>query len=314
MAILKACARMLCEEHAREPLRGSILTLGRALVFVTETELRDLARELGIELRDVEVELSHDPQLARLGCLDDRSFFRLLGFSEVKSLDVSDYEGADILADLNEPLAAQWHERFDVVIDIGTLHHVFDVPEALHNVHRALRVGGRAIVGMAASNNHVDHGFYMFSPTLFHDYFEANRYEIQTARLLEFIHSWFAGRLLTARWRIYDYQPGCLDGVSYGGFGSSQVTLFFIACKDDVSTGHVTPQQGYFRNVWTRPAEALHHGSGDTGLLLRLSNRIQFWLARIASDNPRFESLLVETKRWLLRLRGSSRPKPSSRA
>lgn len=246
MAILPGTAKLLLAEHRRRPFEGRVLELGKMLVFFTGDELVALAREAGLELDFGELELSHDPRLASQGCLGDRDFFSALGFDEVVSCDVSDYEGADVLFDLNDKLPEELADRFDLVFDGGTLHHVFDVPGALANIHRALKVGGRVVIGMGASSNHLDHGFYMFSPTLFHDYFTVNRYRLETEKLFEFESYWVEGRLFSTPWRVYDYEPGRLDQLSFGGWGGRQTALFVVATKTADSTGDAKPQQSYF--------------------------------------------------------------------
>ena len=312
MAILRGNARLLMEEHRRRPFGGSILQLGRALVFLTEPEIRQIFRRQGITpLPNVETLPSHDPRLAALGCIDDHTLFRLMGFSEVASVDISAYEGAEYIADLDEPFPPELQERFDVVFDAGTLQHVFDIPEALANMHRAVRVGGRVIIGMAASHNHVDHGFYMFSPTLFYDYFAANNYDIEVARVLEFTHTWLSSRLYTSRWRVYDYTPGCLDELSYGGFGHRQVALFFVATRKPESTCHVVPQQGYFRRVWENPEEALERAvPNDQGRVARATAHLEQSLTRMAEHNDPLLAVLLFVKHVVHALHRRSRRRP----
>jgi hypothetical protein len=91
----------------------------------------------------------------------------LLGASSTESLDINGYEGASILHDLNEPLPAELHARFSVVIDGGTLEHVFNYPAALRCALDAVRLGGHLIV-ITPINGYVGHGFYQFSPELFY--------------------------------------------------------------------------------------------------------------------------------------------------
>jgi hypothetical protein len=69
-------------------------------------------------------------------------FFKLLGASQVGPIDVSAYQGASIIHDLNEPIPGALHERFDVVFDCGTLEHIFNVPVALKSYMDMVRVGG----------------------------------------------------------------------------------------------------------------------------------------------------------------------------
>lgn len=113
--------------------------------------------------------------------------FRALGATRVDSMDVSDYEGATVLHDLNTPIPPELEGQYDLVYDGGTLEHVFNFPTAIWNAMRLCRVGGRLVIHNAA-NNWCGHGFYQFSPGLFHDLFTSeNRYQIEQFELVEWI-------------------------------------------------------------------------------------------------------------------------------
>jgi SAM-dependent methyltransferase len=91
---------------------------------------------------------------------------RLLGADSVESMDYSNYEGASIVHDLNEPVPKELHGQFDLVFDGGTLEHVFDFPTSIRSCMELVRVGGRFVTATMA-NNFCGHGFYQFSPELF---------------------------------------------------------------------------------------------------------------------------------------------------
>ena len=91
--------------------------------------------------------------------------FLKLGCSSVSYLDYSEYEGAQFLHDLNLPIQ-NLEERFDIVIDGGTLEHVFNIPTAFLNINHILKLGG-SLLSMSPANNWLGHGMYQFSPELF---------------------------------------------------------------------------------------------------------------------------------------------------
>jgi SAM-dependent methyltransferase len=94
-------------------------------------------------------------------------FFALLGAKEIFAIDVNDFEGANILHDMNQPLPDSLFSAFDVVLDGGTLEHIFDLPTALRNATRMVRPNGR-FISLTQANNFCGHGFYQFSPELFY--------------------------------------------------------------------------------------------------------------------------------------------------
>lgn len=93
-------------------------------------------------------------------------FFHSLGAEKVESMDYSDYEQASIIHDMNLPISENLKERFSVVIDSGTLEHVFNYPVAIRNCMEMVKTGGHLIL-ITPANNLFGHGFYQFSPELF---------------------------------------------------------------------------------------------------------------------------------------------------
>ena len=93
------------------------------------------------------------------------TLFRNLGFGEIETMDYAPYEGPVIEQDLNEPVPAKLHNEFDFIFDGGTIEHVFNVPQALENVYKMLKPGGR-FVSANGMNGWVGHGMYQFSPEL----------------------------------------------------------------------------------------------------------------------------------------------------
>lgn len=88
----------------------------------------------------------------------------------VDHLDGSDYQGAAIIQDLNLPLSDMnlaHAGSYDLILDGGSLEHLFDVPQALRNYNALLREGGMIYITTNA-NNHYGHGFYQFSAELFY--------------------------------------------------------------------------------------------------------------------------------------------------
>ena len=115
------------------------------------------------------------------------------GASTVESIDNSDYEGATHVADMNHALPRDLHGRYDSVLDFGCLEHIFDLRQALQNITALCRVGG-TILHVLPSNGYCGHGFYQFSPELFHSYYtERNGFgntEVFVADLLDARH-WY---------------------------------------------------------------------------------------------------------------------------
>lgn len=239
-------AYLLLREHLREPFSGDVLQLGRQWLYFTRDEWSNFAEANGLRLPDDFVD-SFDR-------FDDGELFRSIGFSGVSSCDISETDSPTFLIDLNRPLAGQAaeleREKYDVVFNGGTIEHCFHLPNALANACDLVRPGGRAI-HLAPSSNNMDHGFYMFSPTLFYDYYLANGWRIDTALVTEMVFG--HNTTFTYPMRMYRYEPGCLDRFASGGMRDFTYTLFFVATKLPCATSGVIPQQSYYSRVGTAP-------------------------------------------------------------
>ena len=116
--------------------------------------------------------------------LDAYSFFEMFGFKDVHAVDYSTYEGADIQFDLNgDNLPPDLTEKFDFVIDGGTLEHVFDPANAIKNMSGMVKQNGYIYHALPLAG-YIDHGFYSFSPAFFLEYYDINHFRVQKINFL----------------------------------------------------------------------------------------------------------------------------------
>jgi hypothetical protein len=97
----------------------------------------------------------------------------LLDYRELVSIDFHGTPAARAI-DLNHPV--DLGERFDMVIDIGTAEHVFDVCQFFRTCHDLTRPGG-LMIHCNPFRGWLDHGFYNFNPTFYWDLAAANGYD-----------------------------------------------------------------------------------------------------------------------------------------
>ncbi len=248
MGIARGMTRLLLDEHCRKPFSGRVLVLGRQHVYFGMGELRKWAAMHDVTLSQAkDIRLSNIPDLAAKKCIDDHTLFEALGFDVVDTTDFSDYEGADIIWDLNQPVPDEMRGKYDMIVDAGTSEHIFHVPNVMANIHAMLKVGGRIIHG-APTSNFVDHGFFMFSPTFFFDYYTANKFEIGACYLVELFLD--PERL----WNIHELRPGGVEHLL--GRMNGLFATYFTATKTSSSTGHTVPQQGAYRRQWEESSRA----------------------------------------------------------
>ncbi|BBO99477.1 methyltransferase domain-containing protein [Sulfuriferula nivalis] len=232
----------LLKECKRRPFGGSLLLLGQGDVYFNMAQLKSMAVHAGVPLDEaIPYRPSHIPTFAQQGCPHGHTLFGMLGFSKISVLDYSGFDGADILFDLNlADLPEALMEQYDVIIDHGTLEHVFHYPNALNSVFRMLKTGGR-FVSSAPSGNFFDHGFYMLQPTLFADWFAVNKWQVESIQIMQFTSNQNDEPCFYA-----DYEPGMFDSVSYGKMDNKLYGTVSVATKVAGTTGDLCPQQGMY--------------------------------------------------------------------
>lgn len=107
---------------------------------------------------------------------DFKHYFQLNGFEEVDTLDLFDAE-ADLRFDLNSPAPESHVCKYDVVMDIGTMEHVFDIKQVLDTSFSMVKVGGYYVLHTVA-NGLMTHGYYAIHPEVIRDALLANGFEV----------------------------------------------------------------------------------------------------------------------------------------
>jgi hypothetical protein len=164
-------------EHAYRPISGDVLFVGRQTVYATPDELAATLRVHGhrVDRSAIEVDRStvnRHERHAHKTLAADRSIFRALGIDSVRALDVSAYEGAEIVHDLNRPLPPDLEQTVDFLLDGSTLDNVFDPAMAIRNFAGLLRPGGRLLTINGYSTRET--AYTICSPPWFFDYFVEN--------------------------------------------------------------------------------------------------------------------------------------------
>ncbi len=226
-------AAMLVELVKRLPRRCTVVCLGMPRLRFSEHALGRWSRRIGGAWQ------------ARGGAtdraMDAPAFFHGLGFERCLALDISSYEGAQIIHDLNRPNLAEEHWGIaDCVVDAGTLEHVFQLPIALDTIFKLLRVDGM-VVHSTPSNGYLDHGFYQVSPTLYYDYYRANQFRVVSANVVN--------RHPRVRCEPYLADIYRERGALYPERHLPRATVFFAAAKTEASTSGVAPLQGHYRRL-----------------------------------------------------------------
>jgi len=295
MGIAKGALSLLFELKTTVNLQGTICQLGRQTSFVSEKQVGDIAKKFGFS-----PPIHTKSVTPWAGIVNDEFLFRSLGFNDVESIDYDNYEQATHILDLNNEVPEEYYERYDVIYDGGTLEHIFNLPQCLKNIFKMLKPGGIIIHGTLPVNNWVDHGFFQFSPTLFHDYYSNNKWIILRSYIFELPQNH-----ATQPWLIYNYDPATIGRLSAGGCGDKRLGIWFVAKKHAESSGDVIPMQGAYVRDWAK--------SKSDSELKDINSRGNFIrLKKIIKSNEIAYFLLSRAYAFLSAVykKRSSRPKP----
>jgi len=254
MGLARAAVNLLLLEASRRPFEGSIVTLGRQHVYVTGDEVRAMATRHGVRLHPVPDELHREPHLAAQRYLSDDCLLKMLGFQQIVRVDYSDYEAPDAILDLNSAETPDaLRSAFDLVLDSGTIEHVFDIAAALRHCCRMAKPGGR-VIHLTPSSNCVEHGFHNVSPTLFADFYSASHFQINRVYLCRIPLD-----LPRGPWQVYDYCGAPQRFIPMGMLDDHIWFTFSVTTASDQSTP-VTPQQWIYVNSWWQSAAKKANG------------------------------------------------------
>lgn len=126
-----------------------------------------------------------------------------LGATVVESIDIDSYEGASIIHDFNLPIPMHLHENFDMVIDGGSLEHIYDIAQSFENCAHLVKLGGY-IVHNLPFHNWALHGLYQFSPELFFQLYSVENGFTDTEIFIADINN-------SSTW--YRFSPGSSDSL-----------------------------------------------------------------------------------------------------
>ena len=132
---------------------GKTLTIGRQKITADKNSLKNTIND----------------NIVNKIYLDDY-LLKYFGATSVDSIDINDYEGSNIIYDLNYNVPKELENKYDTIIDSGSLEHIFNIKVAMKNFSVMCLENG-TILHISPSNNFCGHGFYQFSPELFYTYY-----------------------------------------------------------------------------------------------------------------------------------------------
>jgi SAM-dependent methyltransferase len=276
MGIAAHLAKLLIDAASRGVSFRRTVTVGRSQLYVPEAELRQLAARL-----DLPAERARTVARQRFA---DGFLREYLGAEETEAIDYSPYQGAGLVLDMNEPLPAGLAERFDAVVDGGSLEHVFDVRQALTNCMELVALGGHLFIDVPA-NNLFGHGFYQFSSELFWRVFgPENGFEVREMFVTECP---FTNVEASRRWRSYRVRDPAERGRRIPLVTAKPVMITVEAERvRRVQPLRKAPQQSDYSRRWqtATPAQAVPHEAQEPFTYLRPWQEFRRWLRQRRRD------------------------------
>lgn len=113
---------------------------------------------------------------------DAHSYFELQGCT-LDVYDIVQERGSEILCDLNKPIEAiAPFGTYDIVLDVGTVEHCFNIAQAVMNMAGMVKEGGYILHENPFCMG--NHGFYGLNPTFYADFYAANGFKLLECRLV----------------------------------------------------------------------------------------------------------------------------------
>lgn len=214
-----------------------VLTIGQQRLMLTSGDAARAFAERGLRIdQETRTHIGHRNAAFAPPLL------RAMGAKQVKALDFSAYEGAEVIHDLNHKLDPKLAGQHDFVFDGGTIEHVFNLPEALRSLMSLPRVGGHLALALP-SNNEMGHGFYQFSPELFHRLLgPANGYRLKLAAIAPFFQ-WKS-------WHLARDPAAVRRRVGHAGTSMPLYCLVLAERVADVAPLQQWPQQADYEEDW----------------------------------------------------------------
>ena len=138
---------------------GNLLILGDPLFHFSPQSLQIMARDIGFDLQEVPLKLTHF------------SLGKSLGFKKVETLDINGK--ATINLDLQKSLPPELIGKYDFVIDGGVLFWCFEPGVVLQNIFRLISKNG-LIFHITAVSGYFGRGYYNIHPKLLEDFYLLN--------------------------------------------------------------------------------------------------------------------------------------------
>jgi SAM-dependent methyltransferase len=259
MGITREAAEIIMHCNSEKPIDGEFCCIGKQSVIINKNEIEKLFQYY-FECKQDQIKWEYDHltrnSLVSYSEMTDKSFIESIFSSDKRNrsnninyncIDVSDYEGANIIHDLNRPVKSELYSKFDFIFDGSCIDNVFDPACFVINISKMLKPNGRTII--LTHSSLYPGAFVMLSPEWLFSYFAVNNYK--SCRVIvsstKYEKSW-----LDSKTDFFEYSPRFTRDPNYNRFIASRsdsiLLSFAIAQKGDESTDTEKPIQLHYAN------------------------------------------------------------------
>lgn len=178
MGLLPSSIKMFLHFHKHYSFKGPVLTLGDQDIWATYDNLQSYFNNLNITITKPVQIIPHTSKMFKEDIILTRvsknfvhakTFFEMLNIQEYYDMDK--FNNVSYIHDLNLPVPKELHNKFSLILDGGTIEHIFDMQQIMENIVNMLQPEG-CIVHIGSFN--IDHGFYAISPCFFYEFYSIN--------------------------------------------------------------------------------------------------------------------------------------------
>jgi len=250
MGLTSPSLKFIIKIFKKYHLHGPILTLGNQDIYADYNQLLKYFHQLHYQPHHLNTpKLSSSQDLIKINpqaknYIHASTFFESLGINTKEYFDIDkfDFDNPKIIHDLQQPIPKKFHDRFNFVLDSGTIEHIFDIKSVMDNIVKVTKIGGY-VLHLAPTQNFINHGFYQISPTFFYDYYTQNGFRI--------IESYYVETRPNC-YRFFQYN----QNTDYTGLFVNPLnrigSCFLVKKITDIST-QTNPTQFYYQKLSNNP-------------------------------------------------------------
>ena len=217
-----------------------VAAMGYPDIIAPMEAVRQIAGDADVTFRDDSEAICKRHGLEQRPIPDARSFFAALG-AELHVFDVVAERGGEIIADLNYPMKKRYLGEYDMVLDVGTLEHCFNIGQAALNMAGLLKVGG--VILHENPFNWGNHGFYGLNPTWYADFYGQPGWALGLCSLLA---------------RDGTIMVGAIPHTRRFVFTQLEVNVFATACRTGIAPIGFPVQTKYAKLIGANPKGVEH--------------------------------------------------------